>query len=174
MSASKKTTTIVKSQDAKQHFAEQWTIECQLTLVTLIYKLTTAAFLGFADQKLPYIFHTDANTTWLKAALYQEQEGQLQVIAYASHGLSPSESWYPAHKLEFLALKWSITEKFHDYLYGANFIVVTENNRFTYILTSAKLYATSHRWLAALSDTQCWVVTESMYRRYVFWNTNYE
>lgn len=75
----------------------------------------------------------------------------MRVIAYASRGLSRSESRYPAHKLEFLALKWSVTEKFHDYLYGANFTVVTDSNPRTYILTSAKLDATSHRWLAALS-----------------------
>ncbi|KAK7881963.1 hypothetical protein WMY93_028137 [Mugilogobius chulae] len=107
--------------------------------------------LGFADPKRPYILHTDASTTGLGAALYQEQDGHLRVIAYASRGLSSSEARYPAHKLEFLALKWSITEKFHDYLYGANFVVVTDNNPLTYILTSAKLDAASHRWLAALS-----------------------
>lgn len=96
--------------------------------------------------------HTDASTTGLGAALYQEQEGKLRVVAYASRGLSTSEARYPAQKLEFLALKWSVTEKFHDYLYGSSFVVVTDNNPLTYILTSAKLDAASHRWLAALSN----------------------
>lgn len=95
--------------------------------------------------------HTDASTTGLGAALYQEQDGQTRVIAYASRGLSSSEARYSAHKLEFLALKWSILEKFQDYLYGNTFTVVTDNNPLTYILTSAKLDAASHRWLAALS-----------------------
>ena len=36
-------------------------------------------------------------------------KGMLQ--AYASRSLSPSERNYPAHKLDFLALKWAITEK---------------------------------------------------------------
>lgn len=89
--------------------------------------------------------------TGLGAALYQEQEGNLRVIAYASRGLSQSESRYPAHKLEFLALKWSVTEKFQDYLYGANFTVVTDSNPLTYVLTTAKLDATGYRWLAAFS-----------------------
>ena len=52
----------------------------------------------------------------------------------------------------FLALKWAITDKFHDYLYGANFEVVTDNNPLTYVLTSAKLYASGHRWVAALAN----------------------
>ncbi|KAG1934526.1 interleukin-1 receptor accessory protein-like 1-A [Pimephales promelas] len=41
--------------------------------------------------------------------------------------------------------------KFSDYLYGGEFVVVTDSNPLTYILTSAKLDATSYRWLSALS-----------------------
>lgn len=82
----------------------------------LLKKLSTAPVLGFADPKLPYVIHTDASTSGLGAALYQEQSGQQRVIAFASRGLSHSESRYPAHKLEFLALKWAVTEKCHDYL----------------------------------------------------------
>lgn len=107
--------------------------------------------MGFADPKLPYVVHTDASTTGLGAALYQEQNGKQRVIAFASRGLSYSEARYPAHKLEFLALKWAVTEKFHDYLYGGTFTVITDSNPLTYLLTTAKLDATSYRWLAALS-----------------------
>ena len=57
----------------------------------------------------------------------------------------------PIHKLEFLALKWAIIDKFHDYLYGNTFTVITDNNPLTYLLTTAKLDAASYRWLAALS-----------------------
>ena len=45
-----------------------------------------------------------------------------------------------------------VTEKFHDYLYGNHFIVVTDNNPLTYVLSSAKLDATGHRWLALLGS----------------------
>uniref|UniRef100_A0A3B3DXT9 Gypsy retrotransposon integrase-like protein 1 n=1 Tax=Oryzias melastigma TaxID=30732 RepID=A0A3B3DXT9_ORYME len=138
--------------DPKQPLASRWTNECQKAFETVIEKLTTAPVLGFADPKRPYILHTDASSTGLGAALYQEQEGKLRAIAFASRGLSRSESRYPAHKLEFLALKWSVTEKFHDYLYGGQFTVVTDSNPLTYILTSAKLDATGYRWLAALSN----------------------
>lgn len=145
----------VKIQDPKQPFGERWSPTCQLAFETLIEKLTSSPVLGFADPKLQYILHTDASTTGLGAALYQKQEGKLRVIAYASRGLSGSESRYPAHKLEFLALKWSVCEKFHDYLEikanGANFVVVTDNNPLTYLLTTAKLDAASHRLLASLS-----------------------
>ena len=138
--------------DPKQPFGGRWTPECQNTFHALIEQLTTTPVLGFPDPKKPYILHTDASTTGLGAALYQMQDGKLRVVAFASRGLSHSESRYPAHKLEFLALKWSVTEKFHDYLYGSPFTVVTDSNPLMYILTSAKLDATSYRWLAALSN----------------------
>ena len=76
-------------------------------------------------------------------------------MAYASRSLKTSKRNYPAHKLEFLALKWAITDKFKDYLYGATFDVVTDNNPLTYVFTTAKLDATGQRWLAELSNYNC-------------------
>ena len=111
-----------------------------------------APILAYADFKTPFILYTDASSDGLGAVLYQYQDNQRRVIAYASRSLSPSERNYPAHKLEFLALKWAITDKFHEYLYGAEFQVFTGNNPLTYILTTAKLDATRHRWVAALSN----------------------
>lgn len=105
-------------------FLNRWTPACQQAFETIISKLTTSPVLAFANPALPYILHKDASSTGLGAALYQEQEGQQRVNAYASRGLSRSESRYPAHQLEFSALKWSVTEKFSDYLYGNQFTVV--------------------------------------------------
>ena len=78
------------------------------------------------------------------SVLYQKQNGITRIIAYASRTLTPSEQNYHMHcgKLEFLALKWSVTEQFRDYLYYApEFVVYTENNPLSYVLTSAKLNA---------------------------------
>jgi len=73
-----------------------------------------------------------------------------RVISYASRALSKSERNYSAFKLEFLALKWSITEMFSDYLTGNHFTVYTDNNPLTHVLTSAELDATDQRWASAL------------------------
>lgn len=132
-------------------FSNEWTPECDLAFKTLVERLTSAPVLAFADPKLSYVLHTDASGEGLGAALYQQQDGKLRVIAYASRGLSKSEKNYPTHKLEYLALKWAVCEKFNDYLYGSEFVVLTDNNPLTYVLTSAKLDAAGHRWLAALS-----------------------
>ena len=53
---------------------------------------------------------------------------------------------------EFLALKWSVMERFHKYLYGGHSEVYTHNNPLTYILTTAKLDATGQRWVASLAN----------------------
>ena len=55
------------------------------------------------------------------------------------------------HLQHHIALKWAITNKFYKYLYGTEFEVFTDNNPLTYVLTTDKLDATSHRWVAALS-----------------------
>ena len=135
----------------RSNIKQQWTVQCQEAFETVIKKLTSPPVLGFADLSSPFILHTDASNVGLGACLYQRQEDKLRVIAYASRGLSKSEVNYPAHKKEFLALKWAVTDKFHDYLYGGKFTVITDNNPLTYILSSAKLDATGYRWLAALS-----------------------
>ena len=59
---------------------------------------------------------------------------------------------YAAYKLEFLEWKWAIKYKFHEYLYGNTYEVYTDNNQLTYVLTSAKLDATGHRWVASLAN----------------------
>ena len=101
------------------------------------------------------MLHTDASQDGLGAVLYQKQDGKLRVIAYGSRALSPAEKNYHVHsgKLEFLALKWSITDHFRIYLLYANhFTVYTDNNPLTYVLTYAKLNATGHRWVRELAD----------------------
>ena len=90
---------------------------------------------------------TTASTIRLGAILYQEQDGKDWVITYASRALSKSESHYPAHKLEFLPLKWAVTENFQEYLYSNT----SDNNPLTYILTTAKLDMTGHGWIAKLA-----------------------
>ena len=114
-------------------------------------QLIKPPILGYPDYDLPFELHTDASTKGLGAVLYQQQGEHKRVISYASRGLSKSEQHYPAHKLEFLSLKWAVTEKFTDYLFGHQFTVYTDNNPLTYVLTSAQLDATGHRWVAALS-----------------------
>ena len=108
--------------------------------------------LTYADYTKPFKVHTDASEHGLGAVLYQDQDDSTtRVIALASHILSNAETRYHSSKLEFLALKWSICDHFHEYLYGAHFEVFTDNNPLTYVLSTAKLDATGQRWVAILA-----------------------
>ncbi len=97
------------------------------------------------------MLHVDASLKGLGAVLNQVYPEGLRPVAFASRGLNAAEQKYHIHQLEFLSLKWAVVEKFHDYLYGVKFTVVTDNNPLTYVLTTGKLNATGHRWLAALA-----------------------
>ena len=129
----------VKKKSSKKPVSFRWGEEQQKSFETIIDKLTNPPILAYADYKLPFKVHTDASFDGLGAVLYQTQDGKDRVVSYASRSLKPSEKNYPAHKLEFLALKWAVCEKFHDYLYGTSLEVITDNNPLTYVFTTAKL-----------------------------------
>ena len=57
---------------------------------------------------------------------------------------------YSLAKIELMALKWSICDKFKDYLLGSKFTVFTDNNPLCYI-KSSKLGATQICWLSELA-----------------------
>lgn len=135
----------------------QWREEHQRALGKLIHILSNPPVLAYPNFELPFVLHTDASEQGLGAVLYQRQEGKLRVIAYGSRTLTPAERNYHLHsgKLEFLALKWAISEKFRDYLYYApHFTVYTDNNPLTYVMSTAKLNAVGHRWVGELADFQ--------------------
>ena len=52
---------------------------------------------------------------------------------------------YSSMKLELLALKWAVTEKFREYLLESEFVVYTDNNPLTYLQSKNKLKAVEQR-----------------------------
>ena len=60
------------------------------------------------------------------------------------------EKNYHSTKHEFLALKWAVTEHFKEFLPYQPFLVRTDNNPLTYIMTTPNLNAIGHRWVGAL------------------------
>lgn len=133
----------------------EWTSEHQQILECLINILTNPPVLAYPDFDHPFILHTDASQQGLGAVLYQNQGGKMRVVAYGSRTLTPAEQSYHLHsgKLEFLALKWAVCDKFRDYLfYAPHFVVYTDNNPLTYVMSTAKLNAVGHRWVGQLAD----------------------
>ena len=117
-----------------------------------------APILSFPDFNKLFLLETDAFGRGLGAVLSQKQaDGLYHPIAYASCVMNETEQRYHSNKQEFLALKWAVTEQFHEYLspYGKNwneFIVHTDNNPLTYIFPTANLDAAGQRWVAHLAS----------------------
>ena len=109
--------------------------------------------LAFADLKRLFLLETDASKYGLGAILQQVQEdGKYHPVAYASDTLHGSKANYHSSKLEFLALKWAVTEQFKEYLMYKPFTICTDNNPLTYILMMPNLDATGHHWVSALAQ----------------------
>ncbi|KAJ8381090.1 hypothetical protein SKAU_G00018680 [Synaphobranchus kaupii] len=70
------------------------------------------------DFDRPFILSTDASLDGLGAVLSQVPAGEdkARPIAFTSKSLSHSQAKYPAYRLEFLALKWAVCEKFNSRL----------------------------------------------------------
>ena len=117
-----------------------------------------APILAFPDFNKPFLLEMDASGRGLGAVLSQKQaDGRYHPIAYASRVMNETEQRYHSNKQEFLALKWAVTEQFHEYLspYRKNrneFVVCTDNNPLTYIFSSANLDAAGQQWVAHLAN----------------------
>ena len=123
----------------------EWSKECEEAFLKLKEICSNTPMLAYADYQKAFKVHTNASESGLGAVLYRDQgDGATRVVANASRSLLKSEKRYHSSKLEFLTLKWSIWERFHEYLYRGEFKVHTDNNPLTYVLITAKLDATGH------------------------------
>ena len=127
--------------------------KAQEVVRTLKDKSQSTSVLVFLNFDKPFLLENDASKEGLGAVLSKKQDnGCYHPIMFGSHSLMPSEKNYHSSKHEFLALKWSVTEHFKEYLMYVLFLVLTDNNPLTYILTTPNLDATGHRWVGVLAS----------------------
>ena len=131
----------------------QWTSACQEGFNQLKKTLTEAPVLAYPDYSKPFILETDTSLKGLGAILSQKGDNnEVHVIAYVSRSLHPLEKSmrdYSSAKIELMALKWSVCNKFKDYLLGSKFTIFTNNNPLHYI-KSSKLGVAQICWLSKL------------------------
>ena len=135
-------------------FVNRWSADCQESFEQLKKELTCGRVLAYPDFSRPFIVEIDASYQGLGAVLSQDFLEGRGVICYASRTIKATEKNmenYSSMKLEFLALKCAVTEKFRDYLLGSKFGVFTDNNPLSYLQTS-KLGATELRWASQLAS----------------------
>ena len=125
---------------------------------TLKRYLADAETLGYFDIHAKTSVIANASPYGLGAILSQVQEGEPRVIAYASRSLSEVERHYSQTEKEALALVWAC-EKFHSYVYGLEFNLVTDHKPLEAIYApTSKPCARIERWVLRLQPYQFRVV----------------
>ena len=91
--AMKKTHARIKLPPLQQNLPQfEWTLVQQESFDKLKLALTSAPVLAYPNYEKPFLLETDASLKGLGAVLSQEDdEGNTQVISYASHTLKPYE-----------------------------------------------------------------------------------
>jgi hypothetical protein len=107
--------------------------------------------LGMADFAEKFILQTDASGVALGAVLSQERGGVRQPIAYASRTLSAQERKASStYELECLAVLFG-TEKFRKYIEHQDFILETDNQALSWLLSHPRQLGKIGRWVVKIS-----------------------
>lgn len=127
---------------------------CVEAFVKLKEALSSYPVLRLYNPEAETELHTDASAQGLAAILLQKQNGgNLAPVAYFSQVTNQAESKYHSFELEMLVIVRAI-ERFHIYLYGIQFTVVTDCNALTYAVNRANLNPRIARWTLLLQNYQ--------------------
>ena len=131
-----------------------WNDEQQNTFNTLKKMLTSAKVMSYYNPEAETRLTVDASPVGLGAILEQIQEdGEFHPVAYASRTLNATERRYSQIEREALAIYWGIL-RFHVYLYGTDFKVITDHKPLETIFTAKHdPPARIQRWILKL---QCY------------------
>ncbi|XP_055590161.1 uncharacterized protein LOC129742304 [Uranotaenia lowii] len=106
--------------------------------------------LGYFDVDDRTQLVADASPVGLGAVLMQIKGQNARIIAYASKSLSDVETRYAQIEKEALALVWAV-ERFHFYLYGRSFDLITDHKPLEAIFSpKSKPCARIERWVVRL------------------------
>ena len=109
--------------------------------------LSSAETLGYFDNNAPTQVIADASPVGLGAVLTQTHKDGPRIISYASRSLTDTEKRYSQTEKEALALVWAC-EKFHPYIYGVPFELVTDHKPLEVIYgPKSKPCARIERWI---------------------------
>jgi len=136
-----------------------WSKQCQKAFDELKSKLASTEVLAHYDPMLPIKLDCDASAYGIGAVVSHVLPDKTErPIAYASRTLTPTEKNYPQIEKEALALVYGI-KKFHQFLYGRHFILVTDHKPLTAILGPKKGLPT-----LAAARLQRWAIFLSAYQ----------
>ena len=136
-----------------------WSKECQCAFETLKEKMASSEVLVHYDPSLPLKLDCDASAYGVGAVLsHTFPNGDERPVAYASRTLTQTERGYAQIEKEALSLIFGV-KKFHQYLYGRKFLLVTDHKPLLTILGPKKELPT-----LAAARLQRWAVLLSAYQ----------
>lgn len=94
--------------------------------------------------------HTDASSHGL-GAIQKQSDTKWAPVAFYSQAMNQAKAKYYSFELEMLAIVRSI-ERFHIYLYGITFTVITDCNALVYAVNKANLNPRIARWTLLLQN----------------------
>jgi len=116
----------------------KWTSECDAAVTKVKEHLSSGQLLVHYDTAKPLVLATDASPHGVGAVISHIMEnGEERPIAYASRSLTPAEKNYSQIEKEALGIIFGV-RKFHKYLYGRKFTLVTDHQPLTIILSPKK------------------------------------
>ncbi|XP_055543286.1 uncharacterized protein K02A2.6-like [Wyeomyia smithii] len=116
----------------------QWNTDCQRSFEQFKQVLQSELLLTHYDPELPIIVAADASSTSIGAVIFHEfPNGHLKAIQHASRSLTQAEQAYGQPEKEALALTYGVT-KFHKYLLGQRFTLLTDHKPLLSIFGSKK------------------------------------
>ena len=122
------------------------------TFEELKQHLSSEPLLAIYSPLLPTELHCDASSARFEAMLIQKQtDGTFKPIAYFSERTSPEESRYHSFELECLSAIYAI-KRFHIYLYGIPFKIVTDYDSFRLTLSKKNVNPRIARWALFLQS----------------------
>ena len=134
----------------------QWDATCQRAFQNAKKALTSSPVLMHYDPALPVSLATDASAYGVGAVIsHALPDGTERPIAFASHTLTSSESHYAQIEKEALSIVFRV-KRFHTYLYGRQFTLLTDHKPLCTIFGPKKgvpplAAACLQRWAVLLS-----------------------
>ena len=136
-----------------------WGSEQETAFVELKRQLASSHVMAYFKQDAETHVVVDASPVGLGAILSQKQsDGTHKPVYYASRALSDVERRYSQTEREALAIVWAC-EKFHVFLYGKDFVLVTDHKPLETIYSpKSKPPARIERWALRLQPYRFKVV----------------
>lgn len=129
----------------------KWTSKDSKTFQEIKERFIECVVLKHPNFDKNFIMSTDASDMGLGVELFHEEEGEHQVIAYASRSLSKSELNYSISEKECLAVLFGLT-KLHNYFGDRKIVVRTDHKALTFIKKCKVGHSRLSRWLLALQN----------------------